>query len=176
MTLLTVTQLRGHVESDLDDTALQRLLDSEDAEIVRLFGPVSSATELHAGGADVVQLVLDRQIASITSVTEVVDGTSTTLSADDYRQWWGQSLERLDDGTNPRSSWGERVTVVYVPNDATAQRTAVLIQLVQLALRYTGLRQESVGQGDYAATMLDQRRERARLLGQLAPRGGLWLA
>ena len=172
--LLTVTQLREHVETDLADTALQRLLDSEDAEIVRRCGALASVTETIKGGGEL--LFLARPAASITTVTEEVYHASTTLATDDWELWWSQALRRDDDGTNPRATWGDEVTVTYVPVSDAAQRALALIDLVKLALAYSGLQQQAVGQADFSATGLDYRRERERILGRLAPRGGIVLA
>lgn len=176
MALLTVTQLREHVETDLPDAALERILDAEDAEIVRRFGSATSASETLAGNA--LLLFLSRSPGTISTITETeADNlTTTTLAADDYRLWPGGILERLATGTNGRSAWAPVVTVTYAPTDDQAQRIHTLIQVCQLAARYTGVVQESVGQGDYAITLQDYRRERERLLSQLAPRGGIWLA
>jgi len=172
--LLTLAQIREHVETDLSNDALQRLIDSEDAEIVQRYGALSTQTETLRGGSE--RLFLSRLVSSITSISEEVGETTTTLAADDYEIWWNQELDRQADGTHGRSTWGERVTVVYVPQTMTAQRTAVLTQLVQLAVRYNGVEQESVGSGDYSATSADYQRERERLLRKLAPRGGVFLA
>lgn len=180
MALLTVAQLRAHVETDLDDTALQAILDSEEGEIVKRYGAHASATELLRGGERL--LFLTRPAASITSVTEEVDGvfaepSVTVLAADDYRIWQGgRYLERLTTGTNPRLYWGDRVTVVYTPADETAQRTLILVNLCKLAIRYTGADSESVGAGDYSARERDYAAERTKLLRQLAPRGGIVFA
>lgn len=180
MALLTVAQLREHVETDLDDAALQRILDAEEAAIVGRYGAHASATELLRGGDRL--LFLTRPAQAIASVTEEVDNvftepSVTLLAADDYRIWEdGRYLERLATGTNPRLYWGDRVTVVYTPADETAQRTLILVQLCKLAIRYTGARQESVGQGDYSAQEADYVAERNRLLRQLAPRGGIVFA
>ena len=167
--LLTLAQIREHVETDLSNDALQRLIDSEDAEIVQRYGALSTQTETLRGGSE--RLFLSRLVSSITSISEEVGETTTTLAADDYELWWHQELDR-----HGRSTWGERVTIVYVPQTMTAQRTAVLTQLVQLAVRYNGVEQESVGSGDYSATSADYQRERERLLRKLAPRGGVFLA
>lgn len=174
MTLLTLAQVREHVETDLVDDALQRLIDAEDEELLKRFGAPTSQTEILRGGG--THLYLTRLVSTITSIAERVEDTTTTLATDDYDLWWNQALERKDDGTNARDIWGERVTVVYVPQDQTSQRIMTLIQLVQLAVRYTGVQSESVGSGDYAVGNLDYQHERERLLRKLEPRGGVWLA
>ncbi len=172
-TLLTVGQLREHLETDLSDEALQRILDAEEAEIVARYGAHSSASEMLPGGGE--WLVLERTPASITSVTEIVGDTTTTLATDDYRVWPRGQLERLATGTNGASYWGDVVTVVYVPEDANARRSGVLIKLATLGVRFTGVKQESVGAGDHSETALDFTLERERLLRSLAPKGALWV-
>ncbi len=170
MTLLTLTELREHIETDLVDDALQRLLDAEDEEILRRCGAPLSQTQSFAVTTQ-TQLFLTRPASVLLTVTETdTAGVTTTLAATDYELWWGQAVERVT------GTWGPRVTVVYTPRDTTAQRIGVLIQLVQLALRYSGVQSESIGGGDYSATYLDYQRERERLLGRLAPRGGVFLA
>jgi hypothetical protein len=174
MALLTVAQIREHVETDLSNDALQRIIDSEDGEITRRFGAPTTQTETFKGGESYV--FLSRLASSITSVTEEVNETTTTLAVDDYDLWWNQALQRDADGTNGRGTWGERVTVVYVPQTTTPQRTLLLIQLVQLAVQYGGVQSDSVGSGDYSATYHDYQRERERLFRKLEPRGGVFLA
>jgi len=167
--ILDNAQLEEHIEHDLTDNALQRLNDAETAEILRRFGDYDTATELLPGAE--TMLVLSQKAASFTSVTETVDDTSTVLSADDYRQWWGAMLERLDDGTNPRSTWGDRVSVVYVPENKLPQRRLVLVNLVKLAIEYRGLKSEDIGAGDHRMTALDYNKERENIMRSLVPRG-----
>jgi hypothetical protein len=169
MALLTTDQLRQHLETGLEDAALQRLLDAEEAEIIRRYGPHASATELHAPDSE--WMFLRREPSSIDTVTETVGDEDTVLSSDDYRDWGAGRLERLDDGTNPRSSWGDRVEVQYTPVDRQDERTMALINLCKLAAEYNALEDISVGGGDYRASSLEYNRERERLLGSLAPRG-----
>ena len=167
--ILSNAQLQEHVETDLSDNALQRINDAETAEIIRRFGDYDTATELLPGGE--VMLVLSQKAGSFTSVTETVSDTDTALAADDYRLWYGAMLERLDDGTNPRSTWGDRVSVVYVPEDKLPQRRLVLINLVKLAIEYRGLKSEDIGAGDYRMTQLQYNEERENILRSLVPRG-----
>lgn len=172
--LLTVAQLREHVQTDLSDAALQRILDAEEGEIVRRYGSHTEASETLQGGDRL--LFLNRPAASIGEVVETVGVGDTVLDAADYRLWDdGRYLERLTTGANPSLYWAERVTVTYVPADQSAQRRLVLVQLVKLALAYAGLRSESVG-GDYSMSTLDYVAEREKLLQSLAPRGGVLFA
>jgi hypothetical protein len=179
MALITLAELKEHVESDLSDAALQRLLDSEDAEIVKRTGAHSGAITETLNGRELL-LFLGRPAAAVTSVTEYVSGgaitgeTATVLAANDYRIWGsGRYLQRLPTGTNPRTFWGSRAQVVYTPRDESAERTLVLINLCRLAVEYRGLRTERVG--DYSMTSEEYTAERERLLSQLEPSGGVLL-
>jgi len=168
--ILRNAQLGEHIEHDLSDNALQRLNDAETAEILRRFGSTASVTELIASKND-KSVILSQKRATITSVTETVDTTDTVLSADDYRVWYGAMLQRRDDGTNPRELWGDRVSVVYVPESRAAQRALVLVNLVKLAIEYRGLKSEDIGAGDYSMTQLAYNKERENILRSLVPRG-----
>lgn len=169
-TLLTVGELREHLETDLSDEALQRILDAEEAEIVRRHG--STATQSETLQGDEKLLFLSRTATAITSVVETESDnlTQTTLAANDYRLLPAGKLERLVTGTHPRSWWTQLVTVGYVPEDQGDQRRMVLVQLAMLAAKYTAMRSESVGGGDYSGTSLDYALERERLLRSLAGR------
>jgi hypothetical protein len=167
-TLLTVAQLHEHLETDLPDSALQRILDSEENELILRHGAHATASELLPGQGE--WLVLSRPAASITSITETIGDDATVLAADDYELWGGLRLKREDDGTNPRECWGDTAAVVYVPASQVAQRTLVLVNLCRLAIVYTGLASEAVGSGDHSETALVYNQERERLLRSLAPR------
>ena len=166
--LLNVAELREHVQTDLPDAALQRVLNAEENEIVRRYGPHAEATEMLRGGDRL--LFLTRPAVSVSEVVETAGVVATVMDATDYRLWdGGRCLERLTTGPNPSVYWAERVRVTYTPVDQTTQRKLVLVQLVKLALAYSGLRSESVG-GDYSASTLDYVAEREKLLQSLAPR------
>ncbi len=163
MALLTVAELRQHLETDLSDQALQRLLDDADESVVRLYGPhpPGPVEEHHVGG--VMYVFLRQRAANIISVFETVRGVTTVLASNDYRVLGGgRYLERLTSGDHPRVFWGDFVTVTFEPWDDRAQRRRVIIDLVRLALEYNAL--ESVDVGDYSSRSLDYQRERRRLL------------
>lgn len=178
-TLLSVVELRQHIETDLPDTALALIMESEEAEIVRRYGPHATATDVLSGGewfplqmaglsGVTGWLVLSRPAVSIVSIVETTFDVSLALTTGDYTLWPGGRLEREGFGPNPGSWWGESVTIVYIPVDMTAQRALVLVQLCKLALTFTGLKSESIG--DYSATSADYQVEREKALRSLAPR------
>ncbi len=139
MALLTVPQLREHVETPLPDAAVQRLLDDAEAAITAQVGPVGTVSETIQGGYST--LILSRPVGAVTSI--VANGT--TLAANDYRAG-SYVLSRLTGGTNPASYWAGSVVVTYTPADDTATRQRVQIELVRLALTYNpGLTSETIG-------------------------------
>jgi len=173
--LLSVADLRQHVETDLVDAAVQRLLDDAEEMIVAAFGAnfadAPIVVQLEGGDRN---LFLDRPASAFTSIveTETDDTTTTTLAADDYRTWHGgRRIERLRTGTNARRVWGPLVTITYTPVDDTDQRKRVQVDLVKLAIQFSGLASEKVG--SWSGTALDYDRERAKILSALQPRGGL---
>lgn len=165
MSTLTVAQLRAHVETDLIDDAVQRLIDAAEEEIASKVGPAASATEYKEGDSKVIFLM--RSAASITSITEEVGEDITTLVAADYRLEGGKMLRRLTTGTNPAEVWQGHVTVTYVPTGETTRRLTATIDLVRLAVQYKALSSESVG--DYSASMGAYDAEKARILASLRP-------
>ena len=168
--LVTADQVREHIGSNSADTdeVLDRLIDEADAEVVSRYGPHSidgPVTEVHGGGS--FRLFPQRVVKEIAKVTETDGNVSVVLSDDDYRSWYGgRMLQRLADGSHPRSCWGERVEFEFTPVDDDAQRRMAIIRLVQLGLPYSGLQSESVG--PYSAQNLDYAKEREAILKQLS--------
>ena len=186
MAILTVAELRTHVETGLSDAALQRILDAETAEIARHAPGVGTHTNTYRGGA--ASIMLHAPAATIVSVVETNGLDSTTLSTDDYYILnGGRTLQRRGDGSHAPISallgsrvgpvWGEFVIVSYTTaaaGAASAQQALVLVNLCKLAIRYPGLQNEAVS-GDYSETALNYQRERAALLASLRV-GGLAFA
>ena len=168
--LVTADQVREHIGSNSADTdeVLDRLIDEADAEVVSRYGPHSidgPVTEVHGGGT--FRLFPHRVVKEIAKVTETDGNVSVVLSDDDYRSWHGgRMLQRLADGSHPRSCWGERVELEFTPVDDDAQRRMAIIRLVQLGLPYSGLQSGSVG--PYSAQNLDYAKEREAILKQLS--------
>lgn len=148
--LLTATEMKVHIDTDLSDTALDQLISEANEEIVDSVGEhasVGTVSELHIGGEHV--LFPGRVIGSITSITEHIGTTDTLLVAADYRVWQNRNIQRVSVGaTNPRQFWAERVTVVYTPENDDARRIGATISLVKLALSFSGKSSERAG--DYA--------------------------
>lgn len=152
MTLLTPAELRTHVETDLPDAAIQRLLDSAEATIVDAAGAPGKRTEHftamgHPHGRDTI-LTLSLPVDSIDSVVEresPQNSTSVTLSANDYLVRGRRELIRLTDGDNPRRYWAPDVQVTYMRVADTDARVRAQIDLVKLAIQYAGVESERYG-------------------------------
>lgn len=163
MSTLTVAQLRDHVETDLVSSALQRILDAEEEELISKFGPLASQTDVLCGGG--LHIWASRPLKVVTSIVEWDGTTATTLVSTDYRLSANRrTLERLATGTNQASVWADEVTLSYIPDDA-ARWTRAFIDLVRLALQYSAKGSESIG--DYSSTNLEYSRERDRIITQL---------
>ena len=133
---LTVDQFREHITSTLGDEAIQRLLDAAYESIVIVAGPYASdgtVSEILTPRGIGTLLMLSRQAES---VSEVIEG-DTTLAADDYElRPSGNTLRRLDDGTNSASYWGNRVYVTYLPQSDLAIRDVAQLELVKLEIAF----------------------------------------
>lgn len=162
--------IRGRVETDLADPAIQAIIDEAVEEIEDRYGPyrdTSTPFSLTVEGRR-RKLDLPRPLDTSEAVTLVewivadardvefaselddafidVGQTSLTLDATDYRVWYGgRTLERLYTGAHPRVYWGSRVDLTYVPVDDTARRNEVATKLVILSLRYQGVIEERIG-------------------------------
>lgn len=166
---MTPAELREHVETDLSDDALTRILAAEEAAIVQRAGSASSETQ-YMTCYGTRELRLRRDAASITEigVRAHADEDETALAADDYRLEPPRTLVRLGGGTNGASGWIGKVRVLYVPTTDTELRERVLVDLCRLAVENRGL--ESERAGDTSQSFADYQRERNRLLDQLMGR------
>ena len=164
MALLTAAILREHLQTDIIDASVTRLIADAESEIDEQHGQLITQTDEFHGEVTANALFLTRIATVITTVTEEIKSggtyTATVLAADDYElKFRGRQLRRLVDGTNPRSRWGDTVTVIYTPQDDTNRRMRVAIDLVKLAVAFNGLDSEKIG--DYAVqqTKYDLRRQ-----------------
>ena len=168
--IITVADLREHVETDLPEAAVQRLIDEADQLVVDAYGahgPATQTDDLY-GDAGSEYVFPHRVVDAITTVTEhSSETTSKVIDPTDYRVLnGGTTLLRLRNGTNPSIGWPYRVVVAYVISTAeNPRRRGVVIDLVRLAAVHTGLRSERAG--DYSAQSVDYETERGKILGRL---------
>lgn len=132
-----VTDLGGG--NGLSDATLQNLIDREEAEIIRRFGAhyVNSSTTItvvrEGRGPN---LFLNRPILSVSSIAEYMylGDTASTLLTSEYFVWADQGrIQRLGSTYATQATWGAYASVVYVPQNDTALRTQVIIELVRIA-------------------------------------------
>lgn len=165
MAWLTTSDVAAHIEHDLSATAIQRLIDDAEEDILARFGAHTSQTDYLTGGD--LYLYTRRPVSSVSSITETVAETDTTLSSDDYSIVvpGGSRLKRLRDGTNPATRWAREVTVTYTPVDDLDRRNRVGLDLIRLALQYSALRR--VRDGDHSESGVEYQKERNQILSGL---------
>lgn len=194
MSLISADEVRARISTDLSDPALQLVIDQEEAEITRRYGPHSDGVtttvieqiignrgrgialvNLESGrtflGRDSDAAVFTRRpIAAVVTVKESLNGfvSSTILTASQYRvaDEVAGVIERVSSGV--RVGFLSDVEVSYIPIDDTMERKRILMELVRIATDRTALRAESVG-GEYSyKSPEDWEEEREKLLTRLA--------
>ena len=164
--LITPTILKTHVETDLDDEALQRIIDAEEMEIIQRFGAHTAQTQDFETEQLTNVIYPTRKVGTVSSIIERVGDIDTSLDPDDYEvQSSGKRIDRLSTGTNPSRRWGDLVRLAYVPEAEAAKRIMVLIDLCKLSLGYGAVDSENIG--DYSASMPDYEEEREKILNRL---------
>ena len=165
---ITKTELRTHVETDLADAAVDRLLADAYAFCAER---VPTGEQTIVLGAGVRYLVLPAPVATAGDLEfseRFGDQTTLLVQDTDWRWVSGRIVERLSGGS--LVLWGYAygdgdVLVTYTPKDDTARRDRVVIDLVKLAVQYAGLSSERAG--DYSAGHLAYAAEREKLVRQL---------
>lgn len=166
--MLTPSEIRGHIETDLGDNELQRLIDAETEAIEKHAGGTGMVTDhLEAFGQRRISLMRDASSIDQVRVRVHPDYDEETLGADDYRFHPPRTLVRLSGSAEPGTTWRGHVEVDYTPVADDSLRETVLIHLVQLSLEYRGLDSEAVGGGDRSVTLPDYEKERHRILSRL---------
>lgn len=166
MALLTAAEIRHHVETELDDTALQRVIDRLDADLQHHAGPHSGPiTEVVAGQR--ASVFLARPVATLTTVREGDRITTATPTLDlelDVLLWGNEGrLERRPAGAR----FAALVEAIYEPVDDLDRRKRTLLELVRLDLAQSGRQRERVG--EYAYAGLDYEARRDALLREVRP-------
>lgn len=164
-------QVRDHIETDLPDDALMRLIDEAVREVEERFGTDSQViTDIEPG--DGGHLWLGRPALTVTSVQELSRGVvASTIDAADYvLRFGGRAVELYGWVRRPAT-----LRVTYTPRPEADIRDRVVIDLVKLSLTYDGMiHAESVG--DYSAsgsvTPDAYMRERENVLATISNRRG----
>ncbi len=176
--LVTVDQIREHIETDVTDAGVQRYIDEADFEIVTRYGAhTGTVIEYFTPGAGDAMIFTTRPVGAVSMIVETTRGVTgdeeLTISANDYIVDGRRQIRRIGGGDNPGTYWAPRVKVVYTPVADTAKRVGVLIDLVRLACRYDAA--SSTKLGDVSINHVDYALERERLLYRLQPTPlGMW--
>ena len=160
--LMTLVEMKEHVQSGLGDAALQRIVDAQDAYIRRMVGEHDPDTTMvyqddrprnggsdwgygrnYSGGQSNERIWLPRPALSIAMVEDryLFESVWTVRDASEYYlSDEGRSVSRNHRG------WGEPfravVRVTFTPVSSNAERTEALIDLVRLEVQDTGLASE----------------------------------
>jgi hypothetical protein len=158
--LVSVEELREHVESDKSDAALTTVLEGVEAEIIERFGAHDVATERrHITAPYVDELILQHIPLAVESVTS--DGEALTV--EEHYSHASGVLTRVG------GYWGERVIITYTPTtEATQRRKLAIIKLAQLELAYSGYKSQSTP--DASESPLDYDAERSKIIRSLRSR------
>ena len=160
---VTIDSLRARVESDLDDTTLQRILDSAVKAIDRAAGSATAEVENHiAANSEWISIV--RPAASVTSIKErrAVSATQVTLATNDYRQIGPYRFRRLPDGDNGATFWGDEVELTYVPEVDTDIRDRAALDISQIDIEFRAYEREKSGK--WEGTQKEWKSRRRELL------------
>lgn len=154
--------IRDHIETGLSDDALTELVAQATAEVEDRFGTDAAMSVIKAGDWGTV-IRLPRAISSITSIVEK-DSSFTTLStlvaADYVVGHSGRVIYRVG------QCWAPVVVITYTPVSEQTKREAMIIDLVKLAVNYSGLKSEKIGDYSYDRGDTDYETARQRILGR----------
>jgi hypothetical protein len=165
VSVVSLTEVRARVDTELEDTDLQLVVDNVEAELAGDIGPLTGEREqtywLDSGG--VAELILQRR----TDAVEVVDN-DVAIADEDVRLLRRGVMIRRATG-----AWGGPiVTATYTPNDLAAVKR-VIVELIRLDLADATVDSESIGSYRYSrATLTHAHIEESRhnLIRQLVPR------
>lgn len=168
MPLLTVEELRQHIETALEDEALQRILDDAHAALAKWagdlvlddYGDPEPVTETRRPN-DPRLLELSMVPASVDTVDDYHGTTPTEVDAEDFvleRRF----LRRI------AGWWGDRVTVTYTPENDAPTRRMCLIGLSELEVNFRpGMRAQ--GAGPWSEAYADYQAQRVARLSTVRP-------
>ncbi len=166
MALLTATEVREQVQTDLSTAALKKIYDAELKRIEVKVGKNTGVLETKFAGG-LIDTFTQRPIGTINSIKERKFQTSdqVTLATNDYRTFGPRGLRRLTGGTNGASFWGQEVEINYDPIDDIDRRNLALVELVRISVEERAVAAEK--DGDYQATYRDPARARRETLASL---------
>lgn len=133
MALLTVDQIREHVETGLSDDALTRTMNAEEAYIIQMAGPNDGSLTVTVDGGSWTAW-LPKPASSITSIHEYYTNSANMTEVTQYNVInGGRGIRKFT------TAWERYVEVEYTPVSDDMLRMQALIELVQLAVQDEGL-------------------------------------
>ena len=172
-----IDRINERLENDLTTTELGALIDEASAAVVKRHGAAAADASDSEPFTALIEGEGGRSIYPLRAVSddddleieETIGTDETTLDSDDYRIWYGgRRIERLGTGTNPRSAWGDLVTITFNPVADQEARDEVIIKLVMLSMTYQGLvKGDRVG--DTSTDLGSYQTERNLILASLDP-------
>lgn len=189
MSLITPAVYREHEPgTTLSDDSLQRLIDANEARMVRILGPHYQpgipATETFDIPWQRRLLNLNQAAGSIVSVRSRPRGDIVwlPLAADDYAlSDSGLLLYRLTTGTNSASYWHGIHEVTYVPAYNLEERVGALLRMVGIDVTRGpstgGVTSRTMGSWSesYGGSPTGPDADKDTVLGSLLPHGGMVL-
>ena len=160
-----VQAVRRHVPAEAyTDDALVRIIDWNEAEIIRVAGPHDGERELiietYPGQAD---FSIKRPAKTIAAIAEGLDEESVPVTA--IRLLHGGYTIRRKSG-----AWVAPVKLTYTPVPDNPRRELALIQMIRLDVQDTGLK--SYGDGVYREQSADIGERKTEILRELV---GAWV-
>ena len=190
MSLISPAVYREHdAGTSLEDDALQRIIDSNEAYMVRVLGPHSRegspALELHRGRTR--HLLAHGAVGTVVQIREQSAGDTVWIVLDptDYLlEDSGQTLTRLTTGPNAASRWASLAEITYIPAANLAERVTALLEMVGtdvgmgvtsggVSSRTMGSWSESYGTPGGSG---GAKAAKDKILARLHPRGGIVFA
>ena len=153
---LTLTAIREHVETDLSDTELMRLMAAATLDVTDFIGQNTSDLVITGGGR-----YLDLPAAPVEIRERQTNGWVVVPAADYYAL--GDGRYRRVDGRD----WAYETQVTPSPHSLDEQVERAIIHLVQLDIRQRG--DQTVTVGDYGRSAPNYERERWAILRSLSP-------
>ena len=176
MALLTAEEFKAQVQTTLANSVIDDMLDREQAALERLFGPAYDGSaisetfvqESRLPGSQQLalrdgeqSLFVRRRIEEVTSITEKreLNSPTVTLAASDYYVIGNQGrILRLN------QYWGAVATVLYIPQDDSAEWKRALLELGRTVTQRTVFKSENIA-GEYSYTAPDNwDHERTKIL------------
>lgn len=145
MSLVTIAQARALINTSLEDTDLQEVINRVEAEVTARIGEPqndeNTTTIVETLGGEGENLFVRNEIGSVVSIVE----DDVAMTATDYRIWTGGVIERLPSGQN----WGEVCVVTFKPADDHLRRAAAIIDILRIDLARTAMESENIA-GEYS--------------------------